>query len=82
MKHEHGYVVLENGAIMETSNNSAMKKLNVSEVVVQRKKKIRRITIHYSKKSNMFMEFYFANTLGVNFLQPWVPGWGGSRAGL
>ena len=30
----------------------------------------------------MFMEFYFANNLGAKFLQPWVPGWGGSRTGI
>ena len=33
---KHDYVVIENGAIMETNNSSAMKKLNVGEAVVQR----------------------------------------------
>ena len=33
---KHDYVVIENGAIMETDNSSAMKKLNVGEAVVQR----------------------------------------------
>ena len=37
MTYEHGYVVIENGAIMETNSNSAMKNLNVGEAVVQRK---------------------------------------------
>ena len=33
---KHDYVVIENGAIMETNNSSAMQKLNVGEAVVQR----------------------------------------------
>ena len=33
---KHDYVVIENGAIVETNNSSAMKKLNVGEAVVQR----------------------------------------------
>ena len=36
VSHEHLYGVIENGAIMETNNNAAMKKLNVGEAVVQR----------------------------------------------
>ena len=42
--------------------------------------KIKRTTFHYSKKSNMFMEFYFANTFGVNFCNlgtglGWIQSW-------
>ena len=36
MTHEHDYVVIENDAIMETNDSSAMKKMNVVEAVVQR----------------------------------------------
>ena len=36
MTHEHDYVVIENDAIMETNDSSAMKKMNVGEAVVQR----------------------------------------------
>ena len=33
---KHDYVVIENDAIMETNNSSAMKMLNAGEAVVQR----------------------------------------------
>ena len=33
---KHDYVVIENGAIVETNNSSATKKLNMGEAVVQK----------------------------------------------
>ena len=33
-----------------------------------------RTTFHYYKKLNLLIEFFSANNLRVNHLQPWVPG--------